>query len=104
MIQASDVIRLSRFFSPISHTKGRLRMKVSLAILSEANAFSMRDIETLSERFNGVENIKINPLFQTVTINYNHELIPFDLWEDLLHQNNLESVETRLKDLERSAQ
>lgn len=93
MIQPQQLIELSNYFSIIHHIKGRIRVRVSPKI-KELNQqdISIKDIETLALKIDGLKHIKVNKIVGSITIEYDADIFPDQLWIDLIHQKNLEEI------------
>jgi len=100
LIDPQKLIELSSYFSIIHHINGRIRLRVSPKI-KELNSenISLNDIESLSEKINGIKNIKINKIVGSITIEYNNAIFPDSLWVDLVEQRNLDEIAVLLNTL-----
>lgn len=92
MINTQDIIKIASYFSIISHTPGRLRVRVSSKIKNESSNITIDDIENLPQRIDGILSIKIKKIIGSVTIMYNPEVFAFSLWEDLINKENLDEL------------
>lgn len=92
MISAQDLIDIAKYFSVISHTKGRLRVRVSPKIKNLNKEVSLSDIEQLPKKINGIKNIKINKLVGSVTVEYDNTVFSDKLWKDLINGENLDEL------------
>lgn len=92
MIKSEDIINIANYFNIISHTPGRLRVRVSLKIKNESNNIKLSDIENLPDKIEGINSIKINKLMASVTIMYDPKIFAPKLWEDLIKQENTEEL------------
>ncbi|CAE10616.1 HMA2 domain-containing protein [Wolinella succinogenes] len=99
MIEAHDLERLSRYFTPIHHVPGRIRLRVDPAIQKESTETSLLDVESFIDKIPGIKSLKINKLVASLTIEYDKAIFPFSLWEDLLGRKNLEEVAARIDTL-----
>jgi hypothetical protein len=91
-ITPQKIVEIASYFTVISHTKGRLRVRVNPKIKDEVSDVSLGDIETLPNKINGIKKIKINKLVASVTIEYNNEIFPKDKWDDLINGDNIDEV------------
>ena len=91
-ITPQKIVEIASYFTVISHTKGRLRVRVNPKIKDEVSDVSLSDIETLPNKINGIKKIKINKLIASVTIEYNNEIFPKDKWDDLINGENIDEV------------
>ena len=98
-IKSEDIVRIASYMSIIHHTKGRLRVRVNPKIKEETNSVSLKDIEDLPKKINGIEKLKINKLMGSITILYKDEIFPYELWEDLMAGNDLEEITEKINKL-----
>ena len=98
-IRSEDIVRIASYMSIIHHTKGRLRVRVSPKIENEARGITLKDIEALSNKIDGIEKLKINNLMGSITIIYDCEVFPYELWEDLIAGNNIEDITEKINNL-----
>lgn len=91
---------LVRYFKIAHHVHGRIRVK---AILNTAHRLADLDTDKLNEilaRIPGITNYRVNASALSVIIEYNPEMLPYDLWEEIgaLRRNplNLDAVRARL--------
>lgn len=87
----SDILSsIAPFLSTISHTPGRLRVRVNPKIKQLDIPFG--DIESSVKNIDGIKNIKFNKLIASVTIEYDTSKLPFDFWESLISGKNSDYV------------
>jgi len=91
-ITPQKIVEIASYFTVISHTKGRLRVRVNPKIQNEVTDVSLSDIETLPEKINGIKKIKINKIIASVTIEYNNDIFPKEKWDDLINGENIDEV------------
>ena len=91
-ITPQKIVEIASYFNVISHTKGRLRVRVNPKIQNEVTDVSLSDIETLPNKINGIKKIKINKIIASVTIEYDNEIFPKDKWDDLIQGENIDEV------------
>ena len=99
MITTEDIIKIADFFTIIAHTPGRLRVRVNPKITQSAGNITLKDIENLPNKIDGIENIKINKIIASVTIVYNPLIFKPKLWEDLIKKENLDEIEILINNL-----
>lgn len=92
MITTEDIIKIASYFSIISHTPGRLRVRVNPKITKESSNLSIKDIENLPNKVSGITSIKIKKIIASVTIIYEPSIFSFQIWEDLIKNENLEEI------------
>lgn len=92
MIEPRQIIDIGKYFTIIAHTKGRLRVRVNPKIQKESNNITLKDIEDLPKKIDGIKSIKINKLIASVTITYEPNIFEPRLWEDLVKGENLEEL------------
>ncbi|PIF04570.1 MAG: hypothetical protein CSA86_01415 [Arcobacter sp.] len=91
-ITPQKIVEIASYFTVISHTKGRLRVRVNPKIKDEVSDVSLEDIETLPSKINGIKKIKINKIIASVTIEYENEIFPKERWDDLINGQNIDEV------------
>jgi len=91
-ITPQKIVEIASYFTVISHTKGRLRVRVNPKIQNEVSDVSLSDIETLPTKINGIKKIKINKLIASVTIEYENTIFPKERWDDLIKGENIDEV------------
>ena len=92
MLSSEYIIKIAKYFTLIHHTPGRIRLRVSPSILKEAKNISLKDIEDLNKKINGLKSIRINKLTASVIIEYDKEIFPPNIWEDLLEKRNIANI------------
>ena len=60
MINSETIIRISSYFTIITHTTKRLRVRVNPKIVNEAQNISLDDVPLLRIKISVIQNIKIN--------------------------------------------
>lgn len=75
-----DIIRLAPYTKIDSHTSGRVSLKYSLRGLIPARDI---DFDELVSQIPGLLNAKVKVFSRTIVIDYDPNLLPRDLWEDL---------------------
>ena len=83
----------------IALTNGRLRVRVSPKIKELSSSVNLASLDDVIAQINGIKNVKFNKLIGSVTIEYDHEIFPKNLWEDLLKGQNLEEISTRVNEV-----
>lgn len=101
MIQPEDIIRVSQYFSIISHVPGRIRLRVSKNIKNEASNVTLEDIEDIPKRIQGIEKLKINKLVGSITVNYQPQIFSPQLWKDMIAGERLDECTKLLNDLQK---
>jgi len=103
MVTVESIIRIASYLTKVHHTKGRIRVRVSPKIKDESKSsgITIEDIKRLPEKISGIKSIKINKAIGSITVMYDNELFPYELWEDLLAQRNLEEISKILTQLEK---
>ena len=100
-ITPQKIVEIASYFTVISHTKGRLRVRVNPKIKDEVSDVSLSDIETLPTKINGIKKIKINKIIASVTIEYQNEIFPKDKWDDLINGENIDEVVEIIENLKK---
>ncbi len=91
-ITPEKIVQIASYFTAISHTKGRLRVRVNPKIQTEVSDVSIEDIQGLSQRIDGIKKIKINKVIASVTIEYDNDIFPKQSWDNLINGENLDEV------------
>lgn len=99
MITQKALIEVAKYFAIVHHIKGRIRVRVNPKIKEIHKSVSLEDIESLPRKINGIKNIKINKVIGSVTIEYDHIIFPYTLWEDLILQRNTDELVELLNNL-----
>jgi hypothetical protein len=99
LISTDEIINISKFFSIIAHTPGRLRVRVNPKIKDSSGNISLSDIENLPSKIDGIMNIKINKIIASVTITYDPKIFEPKIWEDLISQENLDEISILINNL-----
>ena len=92
MISTEDIIKIASFFSIIAHTPGRLRVRVNPKIKDSGGNITIRDIENLPNKIDGIISIKINKIIASITIIYEPTKFKPKLWENLIKKENIEEL------------
>lgn len=89
MITIQDLIHLAKYFSIISHSDGRIRLRISSSIKKEADNFDANIMDYLKD-IDGIADVKLKKLIGSVTISYDKDIFAPKLWEKLI-SNTLEN-------------
>lgn len=98
-ITSEKIIQIISYFTIIHHVKGRLRVRVNPKIRELQGDVSLDDIQSLAQKIEGIKKIKINKVVASVTIEYDSEIFPMQLWEDLVAQRNIEKLTEKINKL-----
>jgi len=99
MVTVEKIIRISSYLSKVHHIKGRIRVRVNPKIKDESNDITIDDINSLPQKIKGIKNIKINKIVGSITVTYDNDIFPYELWEDLIAGKNLKKISDILNDL-----
>lgn len=94
-IDSEILARIAPFLTLLSHTPGRLRVRVSKEIKSLNLEF-----DGLSQKvnsINGIKSVKFNPLIGSITIHYDSDIIQPQFWEDILQAKSSQKLDELLK-------
>ncbi|CZE48545.1 HMA2 domain-containing protein [Campylobacter geochelonis] len=91
-LQNSEILEFAKYFSPISHTKGRLRVRVSPKIKELKSNIDESKIHSSIKNIKGIKELKTNLLVGSITIFYDHEVFPMRLWNDFLNGQNTDEL------------
>jgi len=92
MITADKLVELAPYFTVIHHTKGRIRVRVSPKIQEQGKNVSIEEIETLPQKIDGINKIKVNKIIGSITIEYNSDIFKKELWDNMIAGNNLDEI------------
>ena len=102
-IPSELVLRIASYFTPIHHVAGRLRVRVSSDIKKEADSLPLEKIDQTIKQIDGIKNVKFNKLIGSATIEYDHEIFPKKMWDDLLKGQNLHEISVLINNLAQKA-
>lgn len=100
-IQATELLSYAKYFSPISHTLGRLRIRVNPALKNVVKDKKESDLKALIAQINGIKEVKLNLLLGSITILYDNEIFPKELWDDFLAQRNQEELANKINSVKK---
>ena len=100
-IKTQTLAQVASSFSMIAHTNVRLRLRVSPKIKELSSSVNLASLDDMIAQINGIKNVKFNKLIGSVTIEYDHEIFPKNLWEDLLKGQNLEEISAKVNEVAR---
>ena len=92
MINSEDIIKIAKYFTIIAHTPGRLRVRVNPKIKEEGGNLTLKDIEDIPNKIDGIKTIKINKIIASITITYDASIFSPKLWEDLIKNENIDEL------------
>ena len=99
MVTVDKIIQIASFLTKVHHIKGRIRVRVSPDIKKHSHGVSINDIQDLPRKIQGIKSIKINKMIGSITVMYDNDIFPYELWEDLLFKRNLENLNHILNQL-----
>jgi hypothetical protein len=99
MFNVKDIEILSKHIEIVHHVKGRVRLKIDTKIANSGISLGLEDFENLSKNLKGIKSSRLNKIAKSLTIEYDYELIPSSLFDDLNSGNNLEIVVAKLNSL-----
>ncbi len=103
MFKKEDLIALAKYLSIVSHTKGRIRLRVSPSIIKEADNFDKSILDTLPQKIEGIKDLKVNMLIGSVTISYDAEVFNPQIWDEMIKGELSDELLERLQDLIKEA-
>jgi hypothetical protein len=101
LIVSDVILRLASYFTPIAHTPGRIRVRVSSEIKKEASNFDIKNLDGVIKQIKGIKNVKFNYLIGSVTIEYDQTIFAKELWDDLLAGRNIKVIAQKINELAR---
>jgi len=72
-----------RYLQVKHHVAGRIRVKASWAGAQKLAAMKEGELENIIEGIPGIGEYRINPKALSVIINYDPDVLPFSLWEEV---------------------
>jgi hypothetical protein len=93
--KAVDIIfNLLPHLKVLKHKPGRIILKLSFKILGMMQDTQLR---RLAETIPGIRKAKTSLLSRSVDIHYDHDQLPYDLWESLLELNHRPERASRVR-------
>lgn len=92
MVTVDKIIEISSYLTLIHHTKGRIRVRVNPKIKEQSEDITLKDIEQIPQKIDGIKKVKINKIVGSITIEYDNTIFPDYLWKNLLNQENIEEI------------
>lgn len=92
MVTVEKIIEISSYLTLIHHTKGRIRVRVNPKIKEQSEDITLKDIEHIPQKIDGIKKVKINKIVGSITIEYDNTIFPDYLWKNLLNQENVEEI------------
>lgn len=92
MVTVDKIIEISSYLTLIHHTKGRIRVRVNPKIKEQSEDITLKDIEQIPQKIEGIKKVKINKIVGSITIEYDNTIFPDYLWKNLLNQENVEEI------------
>ncbi|MBR4141180.1 MAG: hypothetical protein IKI43_01505 [Campylobacter sp.] len=83
-IKNNDILEFAKFFTPISHTNGRIRVRVSPKIKELKSEISENNLKAKISQIKGIKEFKFNAIIGSLTIFYDENIFPKRLWDDFL--------------------
>ncbi|MDA3967488.1 HMA2 domain-containing protein [Helicobacter sp. WB40] len=93
-ITSDDLRFISKYFSIIHHSKGRIRLRASLS-LKGAISDSQINIDSILETIKSIPAIlefKFNKLIGSITILYDNNILHSNFWDEWINGENLEKI------------
>ncbi|MBE3606946.1 hypothetical protein CCAL13119_08390 [Campylobacter sp. RM13119] len=98
-INLEILMQISSYFSKIAHTPGRLRVRVDPKIKDLSQSVNLGELDSVIAKINGIKNVKFNKIIGSVTIEYDNEILPKILWDDLLEGQNLDQISVKINNI-----
>ncbi len=98
-----SLVKLARYLEPLEHVSGRIKMSVPLTHLTSVMALlGGIDVERGVKSIPGLKEYNVNLWSRSATINYDPNVLSFDLWNDFCTIKQEPSSERLLRDKLRS--
>lgn len=92
-MKSSRVIEdLLPYLTLVHSSPGRLRVRVSRELKNRAGELSVEKADDIIAKIDGIKEVKFNSLIGSITILYDNDIFPKELWDDLLAGRNLEKI------------
>ena len=85
---APHILEFAKFFTKVSHTNGRIRMRIDPKIKEIDNTFDLENFINCVKKIDGIIDLKLNLLIGSITVFYDNEIFSKELWNDFLEQKN----------------
>lgn len=95
-INVENLAKIVKYFSPIAHTPGRLRVRLSSKIKELSGDLNLGSLDEIITKIDGIKNVKFNKLIGSVTIQYDPAIFAPDVWDDLLAGRNLAKISEKI--------
>lgn len=82
-MKKEELVELAKYLSIISHASGRIRFRVSPKIKQKADEFKDVNIEDATN-IDGIKSVKVNKLIGSITIAYEPNIFPSQMWDELV--------------------
>ena len=89
---APHILEFAKFFTKVSHTNGRIRMRIDPKIKEIDNTFDLENFINCVKKIDGIIDLKLNLLIGSITVFYNNEIFSKELWNDFLDQKNTDKL------------
>jgi len=83
-VNHDDILEFHKYFSKISHSKGRIRIRVSPKIRELLDSVSEESLKAKIAAIRGIKEYKFNALIGSLTIHYDEDIFPMHLWDQFL--------------------
>ncbi|MCK9337988.1 MAG: hypothetical protein M0P43_09180 [Arcobacteraceae bacterium] len=90
---------LSKHIELVHHLKGRVRFKLDTNIQKYKETIDLSGLENLDKKIDGIKSVSLNKLAKSLTIEYDHNKISMQLWDDLSKNKNYSEVAFQLNSL-----
>lgn len=100
-VNTDELLSYARYFSPISHTSGRLRIRVNPALKDVVKGKKESDLKQVIAQIDGIKEVKLNLLLGSITILYDDEIFPKELWDDFLAQRNQKELAKKINSIQK---
>ena len=85
------VMKLRQQFKIVRHDQGSIKLRYRVAAIGILRQIESAAGRSLSDAIAGVQKIKVNPLFSTLTIHYDPAVIRPAWWETLISDTEAEA-------------
>lgn len=93
-VVVEDLIRLAPHTEVAHHIPGRVRIKILPSGFLMAQDM---DVDEMTQRIPGILHIRVNPVARSLVIDYDKNLVPYDLWEKLKQLKRRPELEMEIR-------
>ncbi|CAD7286752.1 HMA2 domain-containing protein [Campylobacter suis] len=93
------LVKIASYFTPVSHTPGRIRVRVSSEIKEFASSENLGSLDEIIQKIDGIKDVKLNKIIGSLTIHYDPKIFAKELWDELLEGKNLAHISEKINSI-----